>query len=168
MQDLLSTALDSPTGKLPLNVPTCSAPSPRRLRAARRLATTERRIKGRCALAPARAAAGRLRSACAHRLCPRACAVQDQGARGVEGEGGNAPGQPRLAQLRRKHASSSCEGQLEYKIYSQLRRTRPLASCPWTCPPAQRRLCAERRQAASELRIKAGPQQQKKKNHFWL
>ncbi len=70
MQDLLSTALDSPTGKRPLDLPTCSAPSPRRLRAARHLAAlaaTERRIKGRRALAPARAAAGRLRRACARR-----------------------------------------------------------------------------------------------------
>ncbi len=41
MQDLLSTALDrldSPTLKRPLDVPTCSAPSPLRLRAAQRLA----------------------------------------------------------------------------------------------------------------------------------
>ncbi len=98
MQDLLSTALDLLTGKRPLDVPTCSAPSPRRLRAARRLAATERRIKWRRALAPVRAAAGRLRQACARscralrrRLGPRACAAPDQGARGVEGEGGNAP-----------------------------------------------------------------------------
>ncbi len=102
MQDLPSTALDSPTGKRPLDVPTCSALSQRRLRAARRLAAlaaTERQIKGRRALAPARAAAGRLRRACARRcralrrrLGPRASAAPDQGARGVEGEGGNAPG----------------------------------------------------------------------------
>ncbi len=51
------------------------------------------------------------------------------------------------AQLRREHASSSGEGQLECKIYSQLRWTRPRASCPWTCPPAPRRVrgaCARR------------------------
>ncbi len=44
------------------------------------------------------------------------------------------------AQLRREHARSSWEGQLECKIYSQLRWTRPLASGPWTCPPAPRRV----------------------------
>jgi hypothetical protein len=59
----------------------------------------ERRIKGRRSLAPARAVAGRLRRAFARRcrvvrrrLGPRAGAAPDQGARGLEGEGGNAPG----------------------------------------------------------------------------
>jgi hypothetical protein len=109
VQDLLSTALDSPTGKRPLDLPTYSAPSPRRLRAARRLAAlaaTERpwrRLSGGSrgaapwhlraprlggSAAPSHATAAR----CGAALAPRAGAAPDQGARGVEGEGGNAPG----------------------------------------------------------------------------
>jgi hypothetical protein len=100
------------------------------------------------------------------RLGPRAGAAPDQGARGVEGEGGNAPGLGPAAgaQLRREHACSGGEGQLECKIYSQLCWTRPLASGPWTCPPAPRRLCAARRLAASERRIKTGRRGEKNEN----
>ncbi len=47
------------------------------------------------------------------------------------------------AQLRLEHARSRGEGQLECKIYSQLRWTRPLASGPWTCP-LLRGACARR------------------------
>ncbi len=129
VQDLLSTALDLPTGKWPLDMPTCSTLSPRRLRAARRLAATERRIKGRSALAPARAPAGRLRSACTRRcstlrrrLAPRAGAAPDQGARGLEGEGGNAPSlAPRQSPVAARACPQPREGQLECKIYSHLR-----------------------------------------------
>jgi hypothetical protein len=56
------------------------------------------------------------------------------------------------AKSRREHARSRGEGQLGCKIYSRLRWTRPLASCPWTCPPAPRRLRAARRLAATERR----------------
>jgi hypothetical protein len=52
----------------------------------------------------------------------------------------------------REHARSRGEGQLGCKIYSRLRWTRQLASGPWTCPPAPRRLRAARRLVVTRRR----------------
>jgi hypothetical protein len=182
VQDLLLTALVSPTGQRPLDLPTCSAPRPRRLRAARHLAAlaaTERRIKGRRALAPARAAAGRLRRACARRcrvlrrrLGPRAGAAPDQGARGAEGEGGNAPGLGPAAEPSCGASMPAAAGRANWSARFTLNCA---GLAHWQAAPGRAHLlrgaCARRdawRRLRGESRQGRPGKKNKNKKYFWL